>query len=312
MRIIGPDSVVFGVNNLEDCHQYLLDYGLSQVDTDSIGGDYESLDGTSVCVYDENDERLPPPLPTGNTLRQVIWGCEDQVTVDEVAAELGKDRDLVHQPDGSFWCQDDLGFEIAFRATTRREVKLSAELINSPGATPLRPVNALGTDSDTDARPRSLSHVVIFVPDYEKLEKFYAERLGFTTTDRFTNVGPFMRAASNSDHHSLFMLQTPPHMQGLEHLAFHVQGPNEVMVAGSRFKAKGYETFWGPGRHIFGSNWFWYFNSPFGCHFEYDADMDLHDDDWVARETEVNAEKSQTFLFENVDKWFPGGGPPDH
>ena len=36
----------------------------------------------------------------------------------------------------------------------------------------------------------------------------------------------------------------------------------------------GYQSFWGPGRHKFGSNWFWYFNSPLGCHVEYDADMD--------------------------------------
>jgi hypothetical protein len=48
-------------------------------------------------------------------------------------------------------------------------------------------------------------------------------------------------------HHSLFCLQTPLHMQGIEHLAFHVQGPMAMLTAGTRFKNKGYETFWGPG-----------------------------------------------------------------
>ena len=62
----------------------------------------------------------------------------------------------------------------------------------------------------------------------------------------------------------LFMIQTPEYMQGLEHLAFHMQGPTELMLAGSRMVKKGYESFWGPGRHKFGSNWFWYFNSPLG------------------------------------------------
>jgi hypothetical protein len=99
-------------------------------------------------------------------------------------------------------------------------------------------------------------------------------------------------------------------MKGCEHLAFHMGGPTELMVAGTRFVKKGYQSFWGPGRHKFGSNWFWYFNSPLGCHFEYDADMDKHDDSWVAREAPNGAEASQIVLFEYREKWSPAGGPP--
>jgi hypothetical protein len=40
--------------------------------------------------------------------------------------------------------------------------------------------------------------------------------------------------------------------------------------------------------------------------------MDIHDDNWTPRETDVSAEESQIFLFENVEKWFPGAGPDDH
>ena len=144
----------------------------------------------------------------------------------------------------------------------------------------------------------------------EKFESFYAERLGFVTTDRFTGVGPFMRPAGTQEHHTLFCIQTPPFMQGCEHFTFHVGGPTELMQAGKRFSDKGYETFWGPGRHIFGSNWFWYFNSPVGCHVEYDADMDLHDDDWVAREANMGADASQIFRFTLGENWAPSGPPP--
>jgi len=139
------------------------------------------------------------------------------------------------------------------------------------------------------------------------MEDWYRDRLGFITTDKFTGLGPFMRTKIHSDHHSVFFMTTPPHMQGLEHIAFHLAGPNELMIAGTRFKNLGYESFWGPGRHIFGSNYFWYFNSPFGAHFEYDADMDLHDDTWVARHTPPGPAASQTFLFQSVPKWMPGG-----
>ena len=60
---------------------------------------------------------------------------------------------------------------------------------------------------------------------------------------------------------------------------------------------------------MLGSNWFWYFNSPLGCHVEYDADMDLHDDTWVPREVPSTADTSQLFLFSNREKWFPSGAP---
>ncbi len=77
-------------------------------------------------------------------------------------------------------------------------------------------------------------------------------------------VGPFMRTAGMDDHHCLFMIQTPPHMQGCEHFTFHMGSGTEVLLAGTRFQQNGWTSFWGPGRHLLGSNWFWYFNSPLG------------------------------------------------
>jgi hypothetical protein len=82
------------------------------------------------------------------------------------------------------------------------------------------------------------------------------------------------------------------------------------MLAGSRMIRAGYESFWGPGRHKFGSNWFWYFKSPLGCNVEFDADMDTHDDDWAPREAPMGPEAAQAFLFQYRDKWAPGPGGP--
>jgi hypothetical protein len=56
-------------------------------------------------------------------------------------------------------------------------------------------------------------------------------------------------------------------------------------------------------------HWFWYFNSPFGCHVEFDADMDLHDESWIAREVMASEDTSQLFLFSRREKWFPSGPP---
>ncbi|HBT4209291.1 TPA: glyoxalase, partial [Klebsiella variicola] len=50
----------------------------------------------------------------------------------------------------------------------------------------------------------------------------------------------------------------------------------------------------------------WYFNSPLGCHIEYDADMDQHDDHWQPREALPGADNSQYFLLGYREKWAPG------
>lgn len=306
MNIIGPDLLVFGVDNIDDCEQFVSDYGLQE----KGNGRFEALDGTGLLILSKDDPSLPPALETGAVLRKTVYGVKDQQTLDAIAAELGKDRDVKTLADGSLESQDDLGFVIGFQVTVRKPLSLPAETVNAPGSSSQRPVNAIGVEDGAVPRPRSLSHVVYFVPDFAKAEAFYRDRLGFVTTDRFDNVGPFMRPAGTDDHHTLFFIQTPPHMQGLEHFTFHMGGPTEVMQAGTNMVNKGYQSFWGPGRHLFGSNWFWYFKSPFGCNMEFDADMDLHDDSWIAREAPMGVDTSQAFLFQYREKWAPAGGPP--
>lgn len=304
MHIIGPDALVFGVDDLAACGQYLIDYGLA----DAGGGRYEALDGTAVVIRPRDAADLPPPMATASLLRETVYGVADAATLDAIEAELRRDRPVTREA-GVVRAHDDMGFALAFQVTVRRPLTLAAEGVNAPGAAPQRGPNALGVSPDMPALPRSLSHVVYFVPDSARAEAFYT-RLGFVCTDRFSGVGPFLRPAGTPDHHTLFMIQTPPHMRGCEHFTFHLGGPTEVLLAGTRFVEKGYQSFWGPGRHRFGSNWFWYFNSPLGCHVEYDADMDLHDNDWTAREVPMGADASQLFLFHHREKWAPSGPPP--
>lgn len=310
MNIIGPDYLVFGVDDLKGSIEYLTDFGLTPVDVDERGGLFEALDGTGVIIRDRNDPSLPPALPSNNMLRQQILGVTDTEALDQIEAELSRDRRVTRLADGSIETTDALDFPIRFQVTKRRKLVMDAERINAPGAAPGRAPNQLGVTDDMAAAPRSLSHVVLFVPDMDKVVDFYCNRLGFVITDTLKGAGPFLRPKANDDHHTHFFIRTPVYMQGCEHLAFHMGGPTELMVAGDRFTRKGYQTFWGPGRHKFGSNWFWYFNSPLGCHFEYDADMDKHDDSWVAREAPSGPEASQMFLLQWREKWAPAGGPP--
>ncbi|WAC70830.1 VOC family protein [Roseateles sp. SL47] len=309
MNIIGPDALVFGVDDLAACSQYLIDYGLTPVEQSAAGGRFEALDGTAIVLALENDPSLPPSLGTASRLRKTIYGVRDEASLSAIAEELGRDREVRRLPDGSLEALDDMGFVLGFQLARRRPITVAAELINAPGTAVARAPNAVAVDESAEVRPLTLSHVVYFVPDEARATAFYTQRLGFRVTDRLEGAGPFLQPAGTLDHHTLFLIQTPPFMKGVEHFTFHMSGPTAVMQAGTRFVNKGYQSFWGPGRHKFGSNWFWYFNSPLGCHVEYDADMDHHDAQWTARSVPMSADASQLFLFQHRDKWAPGEPP---
>ncbi|HCF8181719.1 TPA: glyoxalase [Klebsiella pneumoniae] len=279
MNILGPDYLVFGVDDLAGCRQFLLDYGLREQEN----GFFSALDGTGVLLRERDDPSLPAALPSGSQLRETVYGVADSTTLEVIAETLRRDREVKLGADGVLRCVDDAGFALGFRVSQRQPLQREGEKINAPGDLAGRPVNQTGA----------------------RAEAFY-QRLGFVCTDRFTHVGPFLRPAGTQDHHTLFLIQAPPFMTGIEHFTFHLGGPTELMMAGSRFQQKGYQTFWGPGRHQLGSNWFWYFNSPLGCHIEYDADMDQHDDHWQPREALPGADNSQYFLLGYREKWAPG------
>ena len=308
MNIIGLDALVFGVDDVAGCGKFLLEYGLDA----KPQGRFEALDGTAVVLRPTEDLALAPGLGTASRLRETVYGVGDAATLDAIAAELARDRKVRVDLDGSLTTHDDFGFALRFQRSVRRQLQAAGEVINAPGVPTQRAPNTLGLDLRQTPRPRTLSHVVYFVPDAARAEAFYVERLGFTCTDRFVGVGPFLRPAGTQDHHTLFMIETPAFMKGVEHFTFHMAGPTEVMLAGTRMVAGGHRSFWGPGRHVFGSNWFWYFDSPLGCHIEYDADMDLHDTTWQPRAAPLSADSSQGFLLAHREKWVPGPKPPDN
>lgn len=304
MNITGIETLVFGVEDMAGCSQYLLDYGLERA-TDQPHR-YVALDGTGVELYAADADHLPP-APNSCQMRKCVMGVADAETLQAIASELERDREVRRLPDGSLESVDDVGFAIGFQVTRRSPVPLLGEVSNAPGSPVQRAANQLGVQAGRGRiQPRSLSHLVYFVPDLEKAEAFYVQRLGFRVTDRFVGVGPFMQPAGALEHHSHFLIGAPAFMQGVEHFTFHFGGPTEVIQNGNRFVEAGYQAFWGPGRHIFGSNWFWYFNSPFGCHMEMDADMDLHDNTWKPRVANLGDDTSQAFLLKRRDKWSPG------
>lgn len=297
MDIVGLNAAVIGVEDVDASRRYCADFGLSASESGSTGVTAEALDGTCLVVRDASDASLPAPFAPSPNLRETIWGVRTKGVLDHIGAELSKDRQVTLRSDGVLRSYDDSGYPLAFQLTCRRAYEAEPVLINVAGRPPQRAVNQVACNPLALVKPRTFSHIVYFVPDIEKAERFYVDRLGFVVTDRFTNCGSFLRSAGTAEHHNLFLMQVPHATTGLNHIAFHVGSGHEVMHAGTQFERKGWKPFWGPGRHIFGSNYFWYFNSPFGGAMEFDADMDVHDNSWVPREAELGPSASAIWQF---------------
>ena len=58
MKILGPESLVFGVDDLDACFKYLTDYGLKKTDSAPSGATFEALDGTCAVVRKASDPGL--------------------------------------------------------------------------------------------------------------------------------------------------------------------------------------------------------------------------------------------------------------
>src|SRR5690242_16250737 len=117
MNIIGPDALVFGVDDVAACAQYLTDYGLKPVDAGPNGGRFEALDGTAIILARKDDPALPASLGTASMLRKTIYGVADQATLGAIADELKRDRDVRTLADGSIESVDDMGFVLGFQVT---------------------------------------------------------------------------------------------------------------------------------------------------------------------------------------------------
>jgi hypothetical protein len=97
-------------------------------------------------------------------------------------------------------------------------------------------------------------------------------------------------SSASRDHHNLFLIKKEDLPGGLHHIEFHVGDFNEVMMGGRRLTEKGWKTYVGPGRHVLGSNYFWYFKTPCGGNMELACDMDYVTDDWEPKEWEYSTD----------------------
>ena len=131
-------------------------------------------------------------------------------------------------------------------------------------------------------RPRRLSHVLLFTPDVPRQIAFYSEMLGVRLSDRSGDIIAFMHGPHASDHHLIAFAKS--NAPGLHHSSWDVGSLDDVGLGAELMKDKGYAKGWGVGRHVLGSNYFYYVQDPWGSWAEYSFDIDFvgADVEWPA------------------------------
>ncbi|MBV9540513.1 MAG: VOC family protein, partial [Alphaproteobacteria bacterium] len=108
-------------------------------------------------------------------------------------------------------------------------------------------------------------------------------RFGFITSDEIEAapgmaIGAFLRCDRGNtptDHHTLFLLQSPAGAPRFNHAAFEVVDFDDLMLGHTHLKRAKRTPAWGVGRHILGSQIFDYWKDPWGNELEHWTDGDL-------------------------------------
>ena len=119
MNIIGPDALVFGVDDLAACRQYLIDYGLSRRRPAAASRRWTARPSS---IRAKDDATLPPGLGTASMLRETVYGVADAATLDAIEAELRRDREVTRRDGVAALPPTTWASRSAFQVTVRRPI----------------------------------------------------------------------------------------------------------------------------------------------------------------------------------------------
>jgi catechol 2,3-dioxygenase-like lactoylglutathione lyase family enzyme len=285
--ITGVEAVRYGVEDMDAGRRYFADMGMAEREHGATGANFLTLENSEVELRLARDGALPKAIVNGATIREYVFGVRSQKTLEEIGAELSKDREAFLDSEGTLHTTDGSGYGIAFRVRRTKPIEIPTPGVNHTGEQPRRIDTPI--EYKKPVAVRHIGHVVYYVPNLQEAVDFYVKRLNFRVSDIYHGFGVFMRAAGAPEHHTVFLIGIEP-FRGAHHVAFEVADFHQVMTAGMLMQDKGWRTEAGPGRHIIGSNYFWYFKSPCGSAVEYYADIDYLTDNWKTREWQFSPE----------------------
>jgi catechol 2,3-dioxygenase len=269
------DSFSVAVPDLGVADRFYRDFGLGV-----------RMEGTGLGLYAESSGHRYASIVEGprKRLRHLSFGIfdEDLAGFERRLGQLAISR--IDPPAGigsnGIWIYDHDGTPVEIRVADRtspasKPVARRIRLEPGIGAAPKRSEAGY-------VRPKRLSHLLLFTADVNAAIDFYSRVLGLRLSDRSGMDIAFMHAVHGSDHHIVaFARSRGP---GIHHSSWAVEGVHEVGLGASRMAERGHAAGWGVGRHVLGSNYFYYARDPWGSYAEYSCDIDYvpFDVDWSA------------------------------
>jgi len=287
MSIVGLETIVYGVEDVERCTRYFVDFGLPLHSASGSESHFRLAEGSNVIIRPLRDAVVPGQSLVGYGVQQVIYGVSSEADLQALVAKVAVDREVRRDADGTAHFFDDDGIALGLRVFARRPVVGAPDPVNSHDT-----VKRLNTHRRwrTQAHPKTIQHVVFTSPDPERGFAFYRDRLGFKLSDVQRGFGIFARADGTSSHHTMYWFKADLPFPGLDgkvrfnHANFGVEDIDEVMVGANYMERRGWEkSAWGVGRHRIASSLFLYLPCPAGGEAEYGTDSDALDDGWIPR-----------------------------
>jgi len=238
---------------------------------------------------------------------EIRVGCESEADLDEVAARLEHLGVSASRRAGSLRCADplldhDVVIEVEQAAALTRAPDRE---LNPPGELVRTNRRSTAAVRGADTAPRRVGHVVFGTTDVATSLEFYRDGLGFKISDGVGDgIGYFLRCST--DHHNVLLMPAP--VPCLNHYAVEMDDVDAIGLAGMDVVSERPESsVYGIGRHVLGSNLFWYLLDPAGGMFELFSDMDQIVDD-EAWEHEERRDDWDPFT---IAAWEPGPSKPD-
>lgn len=287
MAIIGIETLVYGVDDVELSTRYFDDFGLPLVRKSAAESLFRLEEGSHIIIKQIADPALPESSVLGTGVRETIWGVDNQANLEELVAGLERDREVRRDADGTAHFLTDCGLALGLRVYEKKRVVSSPDPLNSSGT-----INRLNRHRKwiTRARPKTLQHVVFTFQDFQKSFDFFRDRLGFCMTDYQEGYGIYARCDGANNHHNIFFLNAHLPIPGhdsqarFHHANFGVTDIDEIMTGANYMERNGWgKSHLGLGRHRIDSALFYYLPCPAGGEAEYGADGDYVDASWIPR-----------------------------
>ena len=288
MAILGVESVVYGVDDLDTCTRFWTDFGLNLVSSDATESVFDVPSGSRVIVRLNGDPRVPNAFP-GNGVKETFYGVDTTENLEKLVAGIAAELPVRRDEDGTAHFVAPDGQPIGLRVWRKKPVVSIADAVNTPGR-----IQRLNQHRQWRRRaiPKTINHVVFFSTDYVRSFEFYRDKLGFRYTDHSKGTGIFARADGTAEHHTIFWVNSDlpiaPKYHAFMHIAFGMDDIDEVMLGSNIMERKGWKnesmnSSGGISRHRISSAIYYYCDNPGGGEAEYHADTDYLDDNWIPR-----------------------------